>query len=82
MKSILGLLLFFSIHVSAQSQATPQTCGASEIGKAAATIDMELYLLQSGLYDIVRNESMIYITNIVKQHLHLLAFATVKVKIY
>lgn len=67
MKILFSVL--FALILSAQAHAAANTCGAAEIGKAAATIDMELDLLRSGLYDIVRNESMIYISNIVRNHL-------------
>lgn len=64
-----NLIIALTICLSSIASQAANTCGALEIGKAMATIDMELDLLRSGLYEVVRNESMVYITNIVKSHL-------------
>jgi hypothetical protein len=63
------LLIVMSMLFMSTSFASQRSCGVREAAASLATLDMEIDLLHSGLYSEVRNESMIRIASIIRNHL-------------
>lgn len=83
MKNITSMLLILASVMAPNAFGYSNSCGALDVAKAAATIDMELELLVSGLYETVQTESMVNIANLVKTHLfnaHVCDFQTERLR--